>query len=232
MAGPRKEIFTTPKGFAEPYCSLQKPDYGNPEKGFGNPRGLWKVDLTVPSRVAQPLIDKIVQAHEANYKKLLAEHEKNPPVVPRGKKPLLPYEGDMPFVDNGDGTVTFKIKGYASYIDKNTQENKAIPLKVVDSKGKRIDNVPAIAGGSELKVKFTLFPYGWTAVAGASVKLQIDSVMLLNLKEFDGGNDWADDVEEGGYSADDSSEWEEGEAASSRGHAEEVIPDGDNDGDF
>ena len=231
MAGPRKEILTTPKGIAEPYCALQKPDYGNPEKGFGNPRGLWKVDHTVPSREAQPLIDKIVQAHEANYKKLLAEHEKNPPVVPRGKKPLLPYEGDMPFVDNGDGTVTFKIKGYASYIDKNTQENKAIPLKVVDSKGKRIDNVPAIAGGSELKVKFTLFPYGWTAVAGASVKLQIDSVMLLNLKEFEGGNDWADDVEEGGYSADDSSEWEEGEEASSRGHAEEEIPD-DNDGDF
>ena len=231
MAGPRKEILTTPKGIAEPYCALQKPDYGNPEKGFGNPRGLWKVDHTVPSREAQPLIDKIVQAHEANYKKLLAEHEKNPPAVPRGKKPLLPYEGDMPFVDNGDGTVTFKIKGYASYIDKNTQENKAIPLKVVDSKGKRIDNVPAIAGGSELKVKFTLFPYGWTAVAGASVKLQIDSVMLLNLKEFDGGNDWADDVEEGGYSADDSSEWEEGEDASSRGHAEEEIPD-DNDGDF
>ncbi|MFL1495726.1 single-stranded DNA-binding protein, partial [Pseudomonas antarctica] len=112
MAGPRKEILTTPKGIAEPYCSLQKPDYGNPEKGFGNPRGLWKVDLTVSSRAAQPLIDTIVQAHEANYKKLLAEHEKNPPVVPRGKKPLLPYEGDMPFVDNGDGTVTFKIKGY------------------------------------------------------------------------------------------------------------------------
>lgn len=231
MAGPRKEIFTTPKGIAEPYCSLQKPDYGNPEKGFGNPRGLWKVDLTVPSRVAQPLIDKIVEAHEANYKKLLADYEKNPPVVPRGKKHLLPYEGDMPFVDNGDGTVTFKIKGYASYIDKTTQENKAIPLKVVDSKGKRIDNVPAIAGGSELKVKFTLFPYGWTAVAGASVKLQIDSVMLLNLKEFDGGNDWADDVEEGGYSADDSSEWEEGEDTGSRGHVDEEIPD-DNGGDF
>lgn len=43
MAGPRKEIFTTPKGTAEPYCAIQKPDYGNPEKGFGNPRGEWKL---------------------------------------------------------------------------------------------------------------------------------------------------------------------------------------------
>lgn len=228
MAGPRKEILTTPKGIAEPYCALQKPDYGNPEKGFGNPRGLWKVDLTVPSAQAQPLIDKIVAAHEANYKALVAEFKKNPPVAQRGKKVLEPYEGELPFFENDDGTVTFKIKGYASYLDKKIQENKPLPLKVVDAKGKRIDNVPAIAGGSELKVKFTLFPYGWSNVAGASVKLQIDSVMLINLKEFAGEDDWGDEAEEG-YSADDSDQWKE-EQSGSRGHAEEEIPD--DDGDF
>ena len=195
----RKKFYFTPRGIVEPDCAIQKPDYGNPELGFGNPRGLWKANLTVPGEDARPLVEEIVQVHEANYRKLLAEHKKNPPVVPHDKKPLLPYEGDMPFVINDDGTVTFKIKGYASYIDKNTQENKAIPLKVVDSKGKRIDNVPAIAGGSELKVKFTLFPYGWTAVAGASVKLQIDSVMLIRLVELDTDDGWAAEAVEGGY---------------------------------
>jgi len=229
MAGPRKEILTTPKGTAEPYCSIQKPDYGNPEKGFGNPRGEWKVNLTVPSKDAQPLIDRIVETHEANYKKLVAEFKKNPPTPQRGKKVLEPYEGDLPFFENDDGTVTFKIKGYASYIDKNTQESKPLPLKVVDAKGKRIENVPAIAGGSELKVKFSLFPYGWTNVAGASVKLQIDSVMLITLKEYAGADDWAEEAEEGGYSSDDSDQWQE-ERSDSRGHADEEIPD--HAGDF
>lgn len=196
---PRKEFYFTPRGVVEPDCAIQKPDYGNPQAGFGNPRGLWRANITVPGEDARPLVEEIVQVHEANYRKLLAEHKKNPPVVPHGRKPLLPYEGDMPFVINDDGTVTFKIKGYASYIDKNTQENKAIPLKVVDSKGKRIDNVPAIAGGSELKVKFTLFPYGWTAVAGASVKLQIDSVMLIRLVELDTDDGWTAEAVEGGY---------------------------------
>ncbi|WP_053269395.1 DUF2815 family protein [Pseudomonas chlororaphis] len=236
MAGPRKDILTTPKGIAEPYCAIQKPDYGNPEKGFGNPRGEWKVNHTVPSAEAQPLIDKIVKAHEANYAKLCKQFEKDRPELEkklqRGKKLLEPYEGDMPFFENDDGTVTFKIKGYASYLDKKTQESKALPLKVVDAKGKRIDNVPAIAGGSELKVKFSLFPYGWSNVAGASVKLQIDSVMLITLKEFAGGDDdWGDEAEEGGYSADDSAEWDENPGRSgSRGHVEEDIPD--DGGDF
>jgi len=228
MAGPRKEILTTPKGIAEPYCSIQKPDYGNPEKGFGNPRGEWKVNLTVPSKDAQPLIDKIVATHEANYKALVAEFRKNPPTPQRGKKVLEPYEGDLPFFENEDGTVTFKIKGYASYIDKTSQESKPLPLKVVDAKGKRIDNVPAISGGSELKVKFSLFPYGWTNVAGASVKLQIDSVMLITLKEYAGDDNWGDEAEEGGYSADDSDQWQESRS-DSRGHADEDIPD---NGDF
>lgn len=234
MAGPRKEVLTTPKGTAEAYCAIQKPDYGNPEKGFGNPRGEWKVNLTVPSSAAQPHIDRIVKAHEANFSALCKQFEKDRPELEkklqRGKKLLEPYEGDMPFFENDDGTVTFKIKGYASYLDKKTQENKPLPLKVVDAKGKRIDNVPAIAGGSELKVKFSLYPYGWSNVAGASVKLQIDSVMLITLKEFAGEDNWGDEAEPGGYSADDSGEWQEESRESSRSHAEEEIPD--NDGDF
>lgn len=200
MSAMKKVFLFSPKGIAEPYCSIQKPDYGNPEKGFGNPRGEYKVNLTVPMELAGPLMDKIDAAHKANYTALLAAHKKNPPVVQRGKKPLDPYEGEMPYFDNGDGTVTFKFKGYASFIDKKTQESKPIVLKVVDAQGKRIDNVPAISGGSELKVRFSLFPYSWSQVAGASVKLQIDSVMLLKLVEFGGGDDeWAEQAEEGGY---------------------------------
>ncbi|MCY4689490.1 hypothetical protein LI077_23070, partial [Escherichia coli] len=51
---------------------------------------------------------------------------------------------------------------------------------------------------------YTLFPYGWSAVAGASVKLQLDSVMLIKLVEFGGGDDdWGDEIEEDGDEADE-----------------------------
>jgi hypothetical protein len=202
----KKDHHFTPRGIAEPNCAIQKPDYGNTDKGFGNPRGEYKVNLTIQPREAQPLIDKIVKAHEANYAALVRQFEKDEPSLraklQKGKELLDPYEGDMPFFENDDGTVTFKIKGYASFIDSKTQESKPIVLKVVDAKGKRIENVPPISGGSELKVRFSLFPYGWSNMAGASVKLQIDSVMLINLVESasdDGDDGWGSEVVEGGY---------------------------------
>ena len=153
-----KKIFTSALGTAEPYAYIAKPDYGNEERGFGNPRGVYKVDLTIPNKDprCQRMVDEIVKCHEEAYAAAVEEYEANPPAVARGKKPLKPYEGDMPFFDNGDGTTTFKFKCYASFQDKKTKETKHINLVVVDSKGKKIEDVPIIGGGSKLKVKYSL----------------------------------------------------------------------------
>lgn len=230
MAKSQKVFIFSPRGIAEPYCSLQKPDYGNEAKGFANPRGVYKVNLTVPRKDAQPLIDKIVKAQEANWAAIMEDWKNGGEdaaraKLQRGKKLLEPYEGDLPFFENEDGTVTFKFAGYASYTDKNTQENKQIQLRVVDSKGKRIDAVPAISGGSELKVRFSLFPYSFGAVVGASVKLQLDSVMLLKLVEYaSGGDDWAGEEEEGYVAPERDASWDAHEDQD-MGHAGETIPD-------
>lgn len=193
----------TPRGTVEPYAYIAKPDFGRDH--FATERGKYKINLTIESGAAQPLIDAIVAHHEKSYAARVAEHKKNPPAVQRGKKPLVPYEGDLPFVDNGDGTVTFRMSSYDRYDDKKTGKTIMKPLKVADSKGKTIVDVPNISGGSEVKVKLTLMDYGWTPTTGASVKLQIDSVMLLKLVEFGGGEeDWGDEVEEDGYVADNS----------------------------
>lgn len=104
---------------------------------------------------------------------------------------------------------------------------------MVDSKGKRINDVPLIAGGSEIKVKFSMVPYGWSAVAGASVKLQLEGVMLVKLASFGGGSedDWADEVEEGGFEASNSSRKSEGTPGQDFG--EEPEDEGeDESGDF
>jgi hypothetical protein len=228
----KKEFFFTPKGIAEPYCSIQKPDYGNPEKGFGNPRGVYKVNLTVPRKEAQPHIDRIVKCHEANWAEI-QEAWKNggeaaaKAKLGRGKTLLVPYEGQLPYFENDDGTVTFKFAGYASYQDSKTKESKEILLKVVDAQGKRIQAVPAISGGSELKVRYSMFPYTFGAVVGASVKLQLDSVMLIQLREYaSGSDDWAGQEEEGYVAPDDrDNDWSQED----QGHAGEDIPDAASD---
>jgi len=194
-------------------------------------RGIYKVDLTLSNKDprCQAMVDEIVKTHEEAYAAAVEEFEANPPQVQRGKKPLKPYEGDMPFFDNGDGTTTFKFKCYASFQDKKTKETKHINLVVVDSKGKKIQEVPIIAGGSKLKVKYSLVPYKWNTAVGASVKLQLESVMLVELATFGGGgeDEWADEAEDGGYTASESrqsrdeQEWQEDE--------HEETPDDDED---
>ncbi|WYV70486.1 single-stranded DNA-binding protein [Dickeya phage BIM BV-99] len=233
MAKSTKQFLFTPIGVAEPYCSIQKPDYGNPEKGFGNPRGVYKVSLTIPSREAQPLIDKITKAYDENWERISDEWENGGRAaaqakLARGKKLLEAYKGELPFFENEDGTVTFKFSGYASYKDQKTGENRDIVLRVVDAKGKRIEAVPAIAGGSKLKVRFSIFPYTFGAVVGASVKLQLDSVMLIELREFAAGDDdWAGQEEEGYEAADDREEGWRGEQDDDQGEDQGQYGSGD-----
>lgn len=235
MAFAKKKVYTSALGTAEPYAYIAKPDFGFGD--FKNERGVYKVSLTIPNAKCQGMIDAIVACHEENYNARVEEYEANPPAVARGKKPLTPYEGDMPFVDNGDGTTTFNFKCYGSYTDRKTGENKPINLVVVDSRGKKIQDVPMIGGGSKLKVKFSMVPYGWSKVAGASVKLQLESVMLVELATFGGGeDDWGDDVEEGGYVA--SASTGAASANSGRGAGQEDYEEdfsdeeADDDGDF
>lgn len=237
MAFAKRKVFTSARGTAAPYCYLAKPDFGHGD--FKNERGTYKVVLTCDNKDprTQAMIDEIVAAHEEDYEARLADHEANTPAAKPGKRPLKPYIGDMPFIDNEDGTTSFTFKCYASYIDKKSGESRPITPAIVDSRGKRITgDRPAISGGSELKLKYTLFPYGWSAVAGASVKLQLDSVMLLKLVEFGGDDegDWADEAEEGGYQASEHSSRKPAHGGSDEnwsGDEESDEPE-DEDGDF
>lgn len=207
----KNKSFISAKGVAEPYCYLKVPDYGSGQ--FKNDRGLYKVSLTVDSNdpKCKQMIDQIVAVHEEDYAERLEDFKANPPKVAKGKKPLQPYIGDMPFTENEDGTTTFNFKCYASFVDKKTQEVKQINVPIVDSQGKVINGKrPAIRGGSELKIMYNIIPYGWSQVAGASVKLQLSSVMLIKLVEFSGDvtGAWADEAVDGGFTATES-EWDE-----------------------
>lgn len=197
----KKNILTSAKGIVEPYAYLTKPDYGN--EAFKQPRGLYKCSLTIDSdsKRCKEMIAEIDKAHKESYEQRLEEYKANPPQIQKGKKPLLPYEGDMPYMDNEDGTTTFNFKSYASW--QKDGELLPLPMRVVDSRGKPVTNLAFIGGGSEIRVRYSLFPYGWSAVAGASVKLQLEGVMLVTLADFAGGDDWSEFAEDGGFVAED-----------------------------
>ena len=195
--------FVSPKGILEPYAYLNRPDYGHGH--FANERGKYKAALTFSADdpQVQKLIAFVEDVYNKTYDTYLADYKANPPPVARGKKALEPYQGDLPFIENGDGTVTFRFDAWASFIDKKTQEVKQINLTYADAKGKPIKtkDLPSIFGGSELRTSFKVLPYGWSNVAGASVKLQLQGVMLINVVESSGGGEFGEFAEEGGFEA-------------------------------
>ncbi|UZT50210.1 ssDNA-binding protein [Enterobacter phage 02_vB_Eclo_IJM] len=89
--------------------------------------------------------------------------------------------------------------------------------------------------GSKLKVKFEVLPFKWNAATGASVKLQLESCLLVELKEWSGdgtGGDggWGDDedIGSGGYKASTDGDFEADDfGEDSDGSAEDTSGDYD-----
>lgn len=196
-----KTILTTPIGVSEPYSYLNKPDYGN--STFKNERGVYKVSVTFPTEKVQSIMNTIVSFHNEDYKSRLEQQQVATPVVRGKRSPVEPYKGDLPFFNNTDATTTFNFKCYGSFIDRITGLPKPIILPIVDSQGKRLSTVPIIGEGSHLKVRFSLVPYGWSKVTGASVKLQLVAVMIVKLvpyvKKENSIEDWTGETEPNGY---------------------------------
>ncbi|MGL5583267.1 MAG: hypothetical protein ACRDCE_20265 [Cetobacterium sp.] len=204
MAAQEKKMFVTAIGTVGQYPYLQKPDYGTDE--FPKPRGEWSCKLVIPSAKAQKMINMLEQTQEAHY----ANYVKN--VLPKqiadakakGKKPPKKLESrDLPFYEDDNGNVVFQFKGHASW--EKDGETKEIILRVYDSAGKRISEVPNIGMGSEGRVEFSIVPYV-SAVAGVGLKLQLSKFMLLKLKEWTAGGDDTfghdmDEEYEGGFMA-------------------------------
>ena len=204
---PAKKVYTTPVGVVGPYPYLQKPDKGNEQ--FPKPRGEWSCKLAIPEAKAQKLINLLEAASESNFKRYTeVEYPKQvAEAKAKGKKPPKKFtESNDFFYEDGEGNCVFTFKGHASWEDKKSGETKSIDLRVYDSKGARIMEVPRINKDSEGRVEFSIVMYN-SAVAGVGIKLQISKFQLLKLVEFSGGgNDNfghdLDDDYEGGYEAD------------------------------
>jgi len=199
-----KKMYVTPVGVVGQYPYLKTPDYGNDE--FPKPRGEWSCKLHIPSDKAQKIINMLEKTLEAYYEKYCNEifPKQQAEARAKGKKPPKKQEmRDLPCYEDDKGNVVFQFKGHASY-EKDGQM-KDITLRVYDSQGKRIEDVPQISNGSEGRVEFSVVPYH-SAVAGVGVKLQLSKFMLLQLKVWSGGDNDTfghdmDEDYEGGYVA-------------------------------
>lgn len=168
MAEKKKaERFVSPKGTAS-YPYLTKPD-----TKF-NPEGEYKVSLIVAGDDASKAIDFLTEQHKAAVAKAKKENA--------GKRVK---EGDLPFIENDDGTVTFKFKLKAKVTPKKGDPFEQKPA-LFDAKGKPLTGEPKVGGGSVIKVSYEVVPY-YTAIAGAGISLRLKAVQIIELKEYSGG---------------------------------------------
>lgn len=159
--------FVSPKGIAS-YPYLTKPD-----TKF-NPDGEYKVSLSVAGDAASKAIDFLLEQHEAAVAKAKKENA--------GKRVK---ESELPFIENDDGTVTFKFKLKAKVTPKNGDTFEQKPA-LFDAKGKPLTGETKVGGGSVVKVSYEVVPY-YTAIAGAGVSLRLKAVQIIELKEYSGG---------------------------------------------
>lgn len=130
--------------------------------------GKYKVQLRMAEKEAMPIMELIAETKAANFK-------------PKDKC-HLPYERD-----EETGEIIFKL------------QSKYQP-KYVDSSGSPIpeNKVPAMYGGSELKAKGHLDPYG------SGISMRLSAVQVINPVGGEGGDGDFDAVD-GGYVAEGAS---------------------------
>ena len=185
MAEKKKvERFVSPKGIASyPYLT-------HPDTKF-NPDGEYKVSLIVASDDASKTIAFLTEKHRAAVAQVKKENA--------GKRVK---EGDLPIIENEDGTVTFKFKMKAKVIPKKGEPFEQQPA-LFDAKGKPLTGETKVGGGSTIKVCYEVVPY-YTAIAGVGISLRLKAVQIIELKEYSGGGGNAESYgfgEEEGFEA-------------------------------
>ena len=182
----KAERFVSPKGTAS------YPHLTNPDTKF-NPDGEYKVSLIVAGDDASKVVNFLTEKHKAAVAQVKKENARK-----RVK------EGDLPIIENDDGTVTFKFKMKAKVIPKKGDPFEQKPA-LFDAKGKPLTGETKVGGGSTIKVCYEVVPY-YTAIAGVGISLRLKAVQVIELKEYSGGGGNAESYgfgEEEGYEADD-----------------------------
>lgn len=234
MAKAKLPKFISPAGLAV-WPHLNEPDYEY------NANGTFHVKLRADSDLpaVAKLIETLDTAHEASkaafFEELKGMKDKYKTAA-AAKKALK--DGDKPYVyltdDDGEDTNEVEFNFKMSYkVPKKGAEGDfwVFTPTFIDGAGKVIKGeVPAIWGGSELKIRYVIQP--WASVKlGASVRLRMDAVQIINLVTAGEGNADGFGDEGGDYVAVDEAEGFANNADSDTS-AEPAADAASDDGDF
>lgn len=205
--------FITPRTVVK-YPRLIKPDTGpknNPSepkfsvKGIFTPgEGEFIVGKTKLSY--EGIVEKLEALRDEEFDRVLAEAK----AKKNGKLIKLLHKAPVfaPVLDD-EGNETAEVQVYAktaaTYKDKQTGkvENKRPPL-MFDSKGKKIEGkLPAVGGGSTMKIAVSACPYFVASSGAVGITCYLDSTQLIKLVEFGGGSNPGFDAEDDGFEAED-----------------------------
>ncbi len=168
-----KTIMVTPVGTAN-YCWISRPDTTfNPDGTYQTNLILDKENLEVKS-----LCKILKQAYTDSQK-------------PKKKKGKAPYWTN----DAGDIEMKFAQK---SVIRTKAGEEFKKTVAVLDSKNKPCKL--NIGRGTTMKVAFEIAPYDYN---GCGITLRLKAVQVLELVEYDGGQEFGFEEEDGGFESTD-----------------------------
>jgi hypothetical protein len=223
--------FITPRVIVK-YPRLLKPDTGPKSKptppkysvkGIFTPgKGTFTVGKTQMSY--EEIVALLEEARDAEFVKVMAEAKakKNGKLVK-----LLNEKGCQDvfyaLVDE-DGAETGEVqigpKTAAEFKDKETGLiEKKPPPSMVDAKGKKIKKIPAVGGGSEMKLAVSATPYFVAATGAVGMTYYLNGTQLLKLEEYEGGG--LGFVAEDGYDGSEDGDAEFSDEAADTGTASE-----------
>lgn len=159
-----KQTITSPIGVAV-YPRLTKPDTKFVEEG------IYKADIRVPSKEAEPFMKMLTEAYKAHTGKAPNKMD----------NPLWVVEQDDE--GNATGTVLFKMR-----VKNRTTKRGDLwdrKPKLFDAQLNPLNGVEPW-GGTEMRVSCEV--YAWTAGAKKGVSLQPQAVQIIKLVEGSGGD--------------------------------------------
>lgn len=186
------------KKVMSPEGTLIWPHFNTPDDKFVKPDGVYHAKLAVE------------QGDELNtyLTKLEAELERYIEANPKGiKSPVFGKKRadlyDVEYDDEGNetGRVIFKFK-LKPFFGKDNEYSQA--PKLYDPSGKKYDPVPNVGNDSVAKIHGEMFPYFMESSKEAGVSLRCNSVQIIELVEFSGGeeNPFGDESGEGSFGED------------------------------
>ncbi|CDN47544.1 ssDNA-binding protein [Neorhizobium galegae] len=176
---PQRPTLNSPKG------AFKFPKLTTPDTKF-KAEGEYSVKLIVASDApgVADLISKCDKEAADSLKEAKA-NAKNAAEAKKWETKYLPYahvEDDETGEPTGD--VEFKFTMKASGVSKKTGKPWTRKPALFDAKGKPIKGEVEIGGGTIGKISFQIIPYAPTTTVGASCKLALEAVQIIELRQF------------------------------------------------